>query len=119
MPTILLVDDDEIFAYLAAKRLTASDNVVIIATDSYRALNVLDSGRQIDLVLADLVMPKGQPNGISLVRMAKTKRPDIKVALVTAYRDFAGDESAMPCMVFHKPLDLATFSQEIGKILSR
>jgi DNA-binding NtrC family response regulator len=86
-------------------------------TSSMAALTVLDSDCQVDLVLTDLVMPKGQPNGISLGRMARIKRRGVKVALMSGY-DIDVYHNALPGKLFRKPVDLDRLVTEIGTLLS-
>jgi DNA-binding NtrC family response regulator len=118
MCTILLVDDDETCAFATAEHLTDRGHEVITVHSSMKALDVLETTAVIDLLLADLVLGNGEPNGISLARMAHVKRPDIKTALMTGCRDIAGDESMMPGRLFYKPLDFDKLAQAIEAIIS-
>lgn len=113
MCTILLVDDDEACAFATAAYLTDCGHEVISVQSSMKALEVLEAADQIDLVLTDLVLGSGEPNGISLARMARMKRSGIKLMLMTGYRDIAADESAMPGKMFYKPLDLDELARAI------
>src|ERR1700736_1920655 len=101
MRTNLLVDDDEKFATATAKYLRAVGYDVVTALTSMKALDVLDSRRDVDLVLSDIVLKLGGPAGISLVQMARMKRPGIKVALMTGSRGIADFGAAMPAKLFY------------------
>ncbi len=63
---------------------------VVIAPDYRLALEELESSLPIDLLITDIVMPE-RVNGIALSRMARMRRPDIKVIYLTAY-DIPGVE---------------------------
>jgi DNA-binding NtrC family response regulator len=118
MCTILLVDDDEACAFATAAHLTDCGHQVISVHSSMMALDILEAEVKIDLVLTDIVLARGKPNGISLARMAHVKRPDIKTVLMTGCRDIAGDESMMPGRLFYKPLDFDKLAQAIEAIIS-
>jgi DNA-binding NtrC family response regulator len=119
MAAILLVDDDEAFGFAVSRRLKAAGHEVVTVRSSMKALDVLDAGSHVDIMLADIVLAKGEPNGISLARMARLKRPRIKTALITGYRDIAGDESTLPGPLFYKPLDLDEFADAVAGMLPR
>jgi CheY-like chemotaxis protein len=114
MKTILLVEDDKSLAYSLAKQLEVAGYTVRSVTSSMAALDVLDSDVKIDLVLADIVMPPGQPNGLALGRMARMKRLDIKVAYMTGYEL---DHVSLPDAVFRKPLDFEHLVAELRVLL--
>jgi two-component system nitrate/nitrite response regulator NarL len=116
--TILVVDDDEMLAYATAKHLKQCGYDVITVNGTTSALAVLDSGRHIDLVLADIVMPAGQPNGFAFGRMVRMKRRDIKMVFMTGYRELKVDESEWTGRVFYKPLDFDSLRREIGAMLA-
>jgi AraC-like DNA-binding protein len=56
------------------------------------ALHWLDGTNEIDVALVDLVMPKGQPNGLSLGRMARVRNSKLIVNYLTAYPDLGKDD---------------------------
>ena len=88
---ILLIDDDEAFAYASARGLRAAGYEVSLAPDHRLALQILESSRPIDLMITDIVMP-GRVNGFALARMARMRRLELKVLYMTAY-DLAADEA--------------------------
>jgi CheY-like chemotaxis protein len=95
---ILLVDDDEAFRYSTSATLRGAGYTVTVAEDYREALSRLESGDQIDLLITDVVMPN-RVNGFALARMARMRRPDLKVIYLTAY-------------------DLPT-TEAVGKVLSK
>ena len=82
--TILLVDDDEGFCYSAERSLEQAGFAVLPAHDYQHALAALESDRRIDLLLTDIMMPKGI-HGFALARMARMRRLDMKVLYMTAF----------------------------------
>jgi CheY-like chemotaxis protein len=117
MSTVLVVEDDEAFAYVAAKIVERAGHRVITASGSLAALNVLDAGRWIDLILTDIRMPPGEPHGFALCKMARARRPHLPVIFMTAYPNLA--EHADPDdTVLSKPLDEAVLVAEVNARLA-
>src|SRR6476661_6099750 len=75
---ILVVDDDQIFGDAIARVLRTAGFEVSLAPDYRLALENLESTRPIDLLITDIVMPD-RVNGVALSRMARMRRPDLKV----------------------------------------
>jgi two-component system response regulator HydG len=79
---VLLVDDHKPFRDSLAKILEGEGLRVFPANDGEEALDILRK-ESIHLVLTDLKMPK--MDGVELLKVAKTIRPDIEVILITGY----------------------------------
>lgn len=99
-PSILLVDDDEGFRYAATKALQNAGYLVTAASDFRDALDLLDSGAPLDLLITDILMPE-RIHGFALARMARMRRTGLKVLYLTAY-DVPTSEAAGK--VLRKPL---------------
>ena len=113
---ILVVDDDPAFGDSTARVLRAAGFEVFLAADHRLALEDLESTRPIDLLITDIVMPD-RVNGIALSRMARMRRPELKVIYLTAY-DIPGveDEAAGP--VLRKPIDEDRLVAEVRRLLA-
>jgi CheY-like chemotaxis protein len=83
MASILLIEDDEGLAYALSASLKRGGHQIVSALDGISALKALETDEPIDLLLTDLVMPPGQPNGLSLALMARQKRRDLAVIFMT------------------------------------
>jgi CheY-like chemotaxis protein len=99
---ILVVDDDPGAAAGIAEILRARGFEVVVAPDYRLALEELESARRVDLMVADIVMPQ-RVNGIALSRMARMRRPGLKVVYITAY-DIPGVEREALGPVLRKPV---------------
>jgi len=86
---VMLVEDDEAFSYLVKKGILAAGHDVSCVIDGMRALDSLESDVQIDLLVTDLRLPAGTPNGVSLAQMASLRRPALKILYMTAFADIA------------------------------
>jgi CheY-like chemotaxis protein len=81
---ILLVDDDDGFRHICAKLLSGCGFIVEAAADYHRALEILEDGDALHLLITDVVMPQGV-NGFALARMARLRRPHLKTLYMTGY----------------------------------
>jgi two-component system, NtrC family, response regulator HydG len=79
---ILIVDDHKSFCDSLAKILSGEGCRVFAANDGEEALRILRR-EFIHLVLTDLKMPK--MDGVELLKVAKTIRPEVEVILITGY----------------------------------
>jgi len=80
--SILLVDDHKPFRDSLARVLEGEGFRVMPANDGEEALNILRN-EFIHLILTDLKMPK--MDGVELLQVAKTIRPEVEVILITGY----------------------------------
>lgn len=111
--TVLWVEDDEPFRFAIARQLEADGFHVIAVPDSLSALAELQNEQRIDLMLADIRMPQGQPHGLALGRMAQMRRPSLPLIFLTAYDDLAEAAEAMPCTVLRKTVELSELTEAI------
>ena len=84
--TILLAEDDEAVRKLAALVLREHGFTVVEARNGSEALRFCrESGRVIDLLLTDVLMP--DLNGTELVALVEPIRPGLKVLYMSGYAD--------------------------------
>jgi CheY-like chemotaxis protein len=79
---VLLVDSDELFSRRMAVELEAAGYDVETAPDLRHALQVIERGLSLDLLVTDLDLPYGA-HGRGLARIALTYHPRLKVIFVT------------------------------------
>jgi CheY-like chemotaxis protein len=116
VPRILLVDDDLAFGDAIARVLRAARFEVFQAADHRLALEDLESTRPIDLLITDIVMPE-RVNGVALSRMARIRRPGLKVIYLTAY-DIPGVEDEVIGPILRKPIDDEHLLAEVRRVLA-
>jgi PAS domain S-box-containing protein len=113
--TILVVDDDPLIAMSTVDMLEDLGHTVIEANSAKQALEILQSGRDIDLLMTDQAMPG--MTGIELIEIVRPQRPDLPVLLATGYADLpAGKWANLPRLA--KPYQQAQLEAEVGKLLS-
>ena len=116
MARILLVDDDPGCAAAAAQALRTGGFDVSEGRDYRFALKELESERPLDLLITDIVMPQ-RVNGLALARMARMRRPSLKVIYVTGY-DIPGVENEALGPVLRKPVDNENLLSEVRQVLA-
>jgi len=114
-PRILFVDDEEAFAYSAAKALRAAGYEVVVVPDHRDALPILEDKQHLDLMVSDVVMPE-RVNGFALARMGRMRRPDLKVLFITAYD--LPEEQAIG-RVLRKPISPEELVAQVQNALER
>jgi PAS domain S-box-containing protein len=104
--TVLLVEDDEEVASLAADMIDQLGYDVIRVANGPAALGALADGRAVDIVFSDIMMPGGM-SGTELAGEIMRRRPDLPVVLTTGYDAQAALLSeAPPLPLLRKPYRL-------------
>jgi signal transduction histidine kinase/ActR/RegA family two-component response regulator len=115
---ILVVDDDPDVRWVIAQDLGEIGYSVAEAGNGEDALAILERGGPCDLMLIDLVMPG--LSGPDTARLARRKRPDLRVAFASGYADMSrfaanlGDE-----ILVKKPFTLETLAASVQAALQR
>ena len=106
MAFLLVVDDDTEALDAMCAVLTAAGHDVLPAAGGLRALDILDADKQaLDLLLTDVVMPG--LHGFNLSRMARLRRPEIKVLYISGHSDMlttVGDAGPKLGKMLQKPI---------------
>ena len=117
--TILVVDDEDKMRKILRIGLTGQGLTVLEATGGDAALRVCkDYQGPIHLLLVDVVMPG--MSGVELAPQIMAIRPEIKVILMSGYRD---DHILLNAALnpntpfFHKPFTLEDLVKKIGDLL--
>jgi CheY-like chemotaxis protein len=83
MSTVMVVDDDPDVLATLSNILKSAGYTVVEAGNGIEALNTLDKGEPLDLLVTDIIMPG--LNGFNLARMARSRRPKIKILYLTGW----------------------------------
>jgi CheY-like chemotaxis protein len=96
MREILLVEDDDAIRGCISEGLgTAGYKVVAVATTT-EALRELEANQAFDIALIDVKMPPGHPHGFALGRMARLKRPDLRLVFMSGDAGVAEADGGEP-----------------------
>jgi DNA-binding NtrC family response regulator len=115
---ILVVDDDARIRESLSRVLSAAGTEVCAIGSAEEALGILGEVRP-DLVISDVRMPG--LDGLELLRLLRERKPDVDVALMTAYDDLPTAAAAMregAADFLVKPLDLHQLRTVVDKIFA-
>jgi CheY-like chemotaxis protein len=108
-PKVLVVEDNAGVRQVSVGLLNLLNCEGLEAEDGLSALELLDTGRRVDLLFTDIVMP-GRMNGFRLAELAREHRPGLKVLFTSGYSWEAlpfSDPAFADSTVLSKPYGLA------------
>jgi CheY-like chemotaxis protein/anti-sigma regulatory factor (Ser/Thr protein kinase) len=112
---ILIVDDENLVRSATAAMLREMGHSVIEAATGSAALDRLNSGEHIDLLITDYLMPGMR--GSELAEDAQDIRPGLPVLLLTGYANLAtGEAAGLPRL--SKPFREADLARAVATLLS-
>lgn len=82
--SVLVVDDEPMMRTLLEKILTRDGYKILVAEDGAQALRTLEE-QPVSIIISDIKMPN--LNGFELLKIVKTRFPEIGVIMMTAYGD--------------------------------
>jgi CheY-like chemotaxis protein len=86
LATIVLVDDNDDICEVTSMLLSKLGYNVVVANTGAAAVKLLEEkGAEVDLLMVDFAMP--EMSGLRLTAKARSRRPDLKVLIVTGYAD--------------------------------
>jgi CheY-like chemotaxis protein len=113
---VLVVDDDPAVRWVTVECLRESGHFVIEADSGRAALAILERSDPCDLVVMDQLMPGLL--GTETVRLARMKRPELKVLFVTGYAEkFELEEATDPLIM--KPFKSAVLVEAVRGTLQK
>ncbi|MFY0610070.1 MAG: PAS domain S-box protein [Hyphomicrobiaceae bacterium] len=113
--TVLVVEDDPNVREVTVDRLEHLGYRIIEATNAADALDILDAGTRVDVLLTDVVMPGGM-TGVELVGRARLRYPTVRSILSSGYApDGANLLPATPWL--RKPYTLSALAKTLRDVL--
>lgn len=86
--TILVVEDDSLVRNYVVAQLNSLGYAVLTAANADEALKIIDSGKAVDLLFTDVIMP-GSMNGRQLSDEALKRQPSLRVLFTSGYTENA------------------------------
>jgi CheY-like chemotaxis protein len=116
-PTVLIVDDDDIYLSIAKAMVKKMGYHVLTASDGIEALSIFEEHRdKVDCILLDIQMPR--MNGIVTLQNLRKISEDVKVIIVSGY---VTDEyrkkldPLRPLEYLNKPIGYQDFAGKLNK----
>jgi two-component system, NtrC family, response regulator AtoC len=116
MPTVLVVDDEQLIRWSLAERLATEGLTVVEAGTAQEALERF--GPDVDLVLLDYRLPDS--DGLRVLKKMKAAQPDVPIILLTAFSSIETAVEAMKQGAYHyanKPFNLDEIALVVAKAL--
>jgi|SRR5579859_134777 len=116
---VLMVEDDPSVAEMVEAMLTDLGHEVLRASSATPALAILETDRQIDLMLTDIIMPGGM-NGVELAHAAVALRPGLPVILTSGYSgETLGTAAQTSWLLLAKPYPAEALADAIDAAMAR
>jgi two-component system cell cycle sensor histidine kinase/response regulator CckA len=117
--TILIVEDEDAVRLFGARALRNKGYKVLEARDGEGALDILRHEPRVDVLVSDVVMPG--MDGVTLARLVKMERPDIRVILMSGYAEdvapgLVGGEGGIHFLP--KPFSLKQLAGKVKEVLA-
>ena len=84
---ILIVEDDVYYRNLVLWILEDAGFRVTAVEDFSTVITVLEGDQHVHMLLADVQMPVGTPNGVAIGRMARLRRHKLPIVYMTGFYD--------------------------------
>jgi PAS domain S-box-containing protein len=114
---ILLVDDDSAVREVAAATLMEMGYSVVEAGSGGAALEALEDGQAVDLLLIDYAMPG--MNGGEVARAARARHPSLSVLFITGYADLQALGGIGEDRIVQKPFSSGELSRKVQQAIGR
>jgi PAS domain S-box-containing protein len=113
---VLVVEDNPDVKSVAVSLLEQL-NYKVISVDSGRAaLDLIESGEQVDMVFSDVMLP-GEVDGVQLAKALRERRPDLPVLLTSGYAEALTRSQGIPLL--RKPYRMAALADALHGVLAR
>ncbi|MBC7579025.1 MAG: response regulator, partial [Tardiphaga sp.] len=116
----LVVDDDPMVREILGEQLRSIGYEIKLATDGLDALNQLDTGTVVDVLVTDFSMPG--MSGVILIEEARRRLPTLPAILLTGFADGAlrlklDEEQSRFTALLRKPVNEADLAERLEAVL--
>jgi two-component system cell cycle sensor histidine kinase/response regulator CckA len=112
--TVLVVDDEEMMRSILTRTMESEHYQVYVAGDGVEALALLEKGPPVDLVVADVSMPR--MDGRQLVVELSKRYPHMPVVLISGV--YLGGTPDLPGPVLPKPFTPMALASRVREVLA-
>jgi PAS domain S-box-containing protein len=117
--SLLIVDDETPLRDLLGELMEGLGYRILKAGDAAQALQLLQSGPRVDLLVTDLGLPGGM-NGRQLAEMARAIQPGLKVLFISGYAEDSATRDGLHAagmQVLTKPFPMESFASRVRNML--
>ena len=114
-PTVLVVDDEEMMRLLLTRTMELEHYQVYAAADGLEALMLLEEGLPVDLVIADVSMPR--MDGRQLALELSKRHAHIPIVLISGV--YLGGGTDFPGPVLPKPFTPMALASRVREVLAQ
>jgi two-component system, cell cycle sensor histidine kinase and response regulator CckA len=114
-PTVLVVDDEEMMRLLLTRTMELEHYQVFAAADGVEALMILERGLPVDIVIADVSMPR--MDGRQLAIELSKRHPQIPIVLISGV--YLGGGTDLPGPVLPKPFTPMALASRVREVLAQ
>jgi CheY-like chemotaxis protein len=119
IPTVLVVEDEEMVRMPIAEYLRDCGYKVLEAGDAAQAIAAVDEAGPVNLVFSDVRMP-GRMDGIGLAQWFQANHPNVPVLLTSGYSTNRGTTGKVPGLrLIEKPYSQLQVARRIAGLLER
>jgi two-component system cell cycle sensor histidine kinase/response regulator CckA len=117
--SVLVVDDEAVLRHFAVRILEEDGFRVLEATDGKEALDLVEAGEPVDVLVSDIMMPR--MNGVELMRALSRSHPQLPIVLMSGYAhmELSARGIEPPCSVLSKPFAPALLVAEVRRCVQR
>ena len=113
--SVLLVEDNPDVASVSAEILAQLGYDVRVAGNAEAALQSLEEGGPVDVVVSDIVMA-GRMDGVALARQLRQSFPDLPVLLVSGYSK-AAEAARQEFPLLRKPYQMPELARAVSRLI--
>ena len=117
---VMIVDDEASFVQTIMKRLTKRDLQVVAAYSGAKAIEILASDKDIDIVILDVNMP--DMDGIETLTKIKESHPLVEVIMLTGHSTVESAVEGMRLGAYDyltKPCDMEVFIKTLASAAAK
>ena len=114
---MLIVEDEPLVRMIAVDIVEEAGFEAVQAEDADGAVRILESRRDVQIVLTDIDLP-GSRNGVELAVVIRERWPPIEILVTSGLYELASDELPQRCKFIpkpYKPWQIAATLRELTK----
>ena len=113
---VLIVHEDLNTRELALSALRAAGHEAVAFADPIVALDAIEADSRVRVLVTSVTFPTSKPNGVSLGRIVRVKRPGVKIVFIAALEDHPFTEGVGEALPL--ALEPQALADTVGRLLT-